>query len=210
MKWKMFRIISDELRKHAPFTFFGTLTGLLIMGAIVFFNIPNSTSKNLFLFFHPVHVFFSAMVTTAMYCLHHKQRSLIKILIIGYLGSVGIGTLSDCIIPYFGEWMLNLPNRGLHIGFINKWWLVNPLAVAGIVVAYNWPETRFPHMFHVLISTWASLFHMTTAFSENISLITFILVAFFLFLAVWLPCCTSDIVFPLLFQKGETERLIEK
>lgn len=25
------------------------------------------------------------------------------------------------------------------------------------------------------------------------------LIAVFLFLAVWLPCCTSDIVFPLLF-----------
>jgi len=25
----------------------------------------------------------------------------------------------------------------------------------------------------------------------------------FLFLAVWLPCCVSDIVFPLLFVRGE-------
>lgn len=30
----------------------------------------------------------------------------------------------------------------------------------------------------------------------------------FLFLAVWVPCCTSDIVFPLLFAKaGQEEHL---
>lgn len=196
----MLKIIIKELKKHAPFTFFGTLTGVLIMGAIILFKVPNIISKNLFLVFHPIHVFFSAMVTTAMYCLHHKNKNIYKILIIGYLGSVGIATLSDCIIPFFGEWMLKLPNRGLHLGFINKWWLVNPLAIAGIVVGYNWPKTRFPHMFHVLISTWASLFHMTTSFSAKISVVTFVLVTVFLFFAVWLPCCTSDIVFPLLFK----------
>ena len=30
-------------------------------------------------------------------------------------------------------------------------------------------------------------------------------VTVFLFLAVWLPCCTSDIVFPLLFSKERAE-----
>ena len=196
----MFKIIARELRKHAPFTFFGTLTGVVIMGAIVFFKVPNQTSENLFMIFHPIHVFFSAMVTTAMYCLHHKHISIYKMLIIGYFGSVGVATLSDCVIPFCGDWMLDLPNRGMHLGFIHKWWLVNPLAFAGILSAYKWPKTKFPHMFHVLISTWASLFHMTTSFSDKISLITFTMVALFLFLAVWLPCCTSDIVFPLLFQ----------
>ena len=28
-------------------------------------------------------------------------------------------------------WMLHLPNRGLHLGFIEKWWLVNPIALIG-------------------------------------------------------------------------------
>jgi len=31
-------------------------------------------------------------------------------------------------------------------------------------------------------------------------------IAVFLFLAVWLPCCTSDIVFPLLFAEKMTGR----
>jgi len=36
-----------------------------------------------------------------------------------------------------------------------------------------------------------------------LSLSTYVLVPVFLFLAVWLPCCTSDIVFPLLFVRPE-------
>jgi len=32
-------------------------------------------------------------------------------------------------------------------------------------------------------------------------LVTATVVLFFLFLAVWIPCCTSDIVFPLLFSR---------
>jgi hypothetical protein len=51
---------------------------------------------------------------------------------------------------------------------------------------------------HVWLSTLASLFHMTMALGQDISLTTLILIPIFLFLAVWIPCCTSDIVFPML------------
>jgi hypothetical protein len=68
-------------------------------------------------------------------------------------------------------------------------------------VACLWPKTKVPHAGHVLLSTWASLFHMTMAFGEDVSPTTWVVVPVFLFLAVWVPCCTSDIVFPLLFSK---------
>jgi len=73
------------------------------------------------------------------------------------------------------------------------------LAAIGIAVAYLWPKTAFPHAGHVLFSTWASLFHMTMALGENVTLLALAVIPAFLFLAVWIPCCTSDIVFPLLF-----------
>lgn len=111
---------------------------------------------------------------------------------------VGIATLSDNLIPFAGEWMLNMPNRGLHLGFIEKWWLVNPLALLGALIAFGRPRTQFPHAGHVLLSTWASLFHMMAAMGGGeIGATTIVLMGTFLFLAVWLPCCTSDIVFPL-------------
>jgi len=46
-----------------------------------------------------------------------------------------------------------------------------------------------------------SLFHMTMALGENITLFALTVIPAFLFLAVWIPCCTSDIVFPLLFSQ---------
>ena len=154
-KHSWFGVLSHELKVHAPFTFFGTVTGILIMSGIVFLKVKPSLSHHLFDIFHPAHVFFSALVTTSVYCLHNKKCSFMKSVLIGYFGSVGIATLSDCIIPFIGEWMMNLPNRGLHMGFITKWWLVNPLAFGGILVARYWPKTKFPHMLHVIISTWA-------------------------------------------------------
>jgi len=67
------------------------------------------------------------------------------LLIISYLGSVGIATLSDSIIPYLGETMLGMPDRDIHVGFIEKWWLVNPSAVLGVAIACFNPSTKLPH-----------------------------------------------------------------
>jgi len=128
------------------------------------------------------------------------------LLIIGYVGSVGIATISDSIIPYIGESLLEMPNRDFHLGFIEKWWLINPLAVIGIVIAYFKPTTKFPHSMHVLVSTWASLFHIIMASGLSLNWLTYIVIFFFLFIAVWIPCCVSDIVFPLLFVQNSKDR----
>lgn len=50
----------------------------------------------------------------------------------------------------------------------------------------------------MLLSTWASLFYFT-AFGTASWVPLLPLIFVFLFLAVWLPCCLSDIAFPLLF-----------
>ena len=205
----MLKQISNELKNHAPFTLFGAITGILIM--LFFQKLPKDISLQAFYIFHPIHVFLSALVTSAIYELHTCERISGKciqgkcnfwvLFIIGYIGSVGIATISDSLIPYLGEIMLRMPNRGLHIGFIEKWWLVNPLAMLGIIFAYVKPTTKFPHAGHVLLSTWASLFHIIMAMEGSINWLSGIVIFIFLFLAVWLPCCISDIVFPLLFVK---------
>ena len=197
----MARTIIRELKAHAPFTMLGALTGIVIMPVIVYARVPRELSETLFWGFHPLHVLLSALVTAGMYR-HYGNGKLWGTILVGYFGSVGIATLSDCIIPYVGEWTLDLPNRGIHFGFIEKAWLVNPLAAIGIAVAYRWPKTKFPHAGHVLLSTWASLFHMTMALGKDIGPLTLAIIPVFLFLAVWIPCCTSDIVFPLLFSRG--------
>lgn len=138
-----------------------------------------------------------------MYNIYAKKINPLILLSIGYLGSVGISSLSDSVIPYIGELLLGLPNTGLHLGFIEKWWLVNPLAMLGIAVAYFNPATKFPHAGHVLVSTWASLFHVIMALDGTLTIGVALVIFAFLFLAVWIPCCVSDIVFPLLFANSK-------
>jgi len=194
-------ILGKELKAHAPFTFVGALTGIVIMAILAVADVPRSFSTALFWGLHPLHVLLSALVTAGMYRLHSTGKLWTTILV-GYFGAIGIATLSDCIIPYLGESLLGLPNKGVHVGFIEKWWLVNPLAAVGIAIAYWWPKTKFPHAGHVLLSTWASLFHMAMAWDDRPGLLAMAVVLLFLFLAVWIPCCTSDIVFPLLFSNS--------
>jgi len=195
------RIIS-ELKNHLPFTAAGAAAGIVFM--IIFARIPHDTAVSVFYVLHPLHVLLSALVTASMFEFYRcKKKKTIKgyimIAVIGYTGSIGIATLSDSVIPYLGEMLLDMPEREIHLGFIEKWWLVNPLALAGIAIAFFRPSTKFPHLGHVLLSTWASLFHIMAAVGAPPGVVTYVFIFIFLILAVWLPCCVSDIVFPLAF-----------
>ncbi|MHC4351860.1 MAG: hypothetical protein ACYS0H_03995 [Planctomycetota bacterium] len=236
---RKFATILAELRGHAPFTLFGSLTGVICM--LVFRDLSHNTSEKIFYVFHPGHVFLSAIVIASLFQLYSRKSRLIVVLIIGVIGSVGVGTLSDSLIPYAGEAVLGM-NIGhshgsapaadqenaaghaddhehnhaaeggkesfaeeAHIGFIEGWYIVIPAAIAGVLLAYFKPKTKFPHAGHVLLSTWASSFHMLMAMGGDVSWLKMIGSFGFLFLAVWIPCCFSDIVFPLLFVKSGVE-----
>ena len=230
------KAISAELKNHAPFTLFGSLTGIICM--LLLRNLDHEISRRIFYVFHPGHVFLSSIVIASLFQLYSKRGKLIAVLLIGVLGSVGVGTLSDSLIPYAGEVLLGMrldphahggtdvaesedstghkheqgshaENESFaeqaHIGFIEGWYIVIPAAIAGVLIAYFKPKTKFPHAGHVLLSTWASSFHMLMAMGGNVSVLKMIGSFGFLFLAVWIPCCFSDIVFPLLFVKAGAE-----
>lgn len=194
----MFKHIAKELKRHAPFTGFGAITGIILM--FLFYRLPSRVSYNIFYVLHPTHVVLSALVTTSMYKLYRRGKVRIWILLlIGYVGSIGIATISDILFPYLGGVLLGAKME-FHLGFIEKWWLINPLALLGIALGYWRPTTKIPHSGHVLLSTWASLFYLTAFGTANwLSLLP--LIFLILFFAVWIPCCVSDIVFPLLFVK---------
>jgi hypothetical protein len=197
-----FRSILRELESHAPFTLFGALTGIVFM--LLFRNLEHETIRRLFYVFHPSHVILSAIVTASMFKLHTKRTNFLAVLAIGYVGSIGIATVSDSLIPYIGEVLLGM-HAHKHIGFIEGWYIVNPSAILGVLIAYFRPKTKFPHAGHVLLSTWASSFHMIMAMAGQVSAWKIGVSFVFLFLAVWLPCCISDIVFPLLFVKSSAD-----
>jgi len=216
-----------ELSSHIPFTIFGAFLGIVFM--LLFRAVSETGGKGLFAVFHPCHVVLSAMVTASLFKLHKKASGFFLVLVIGYFGSVGIATLSDSVIPYLGERMLGLhvpahhnihridsherqehkdtDEQGvkIHLGFIEQWYIVNPAAVLGVVIGFFLPRTKFPHAGHVLISTWASSSHvlMNTQGEINFAVAAGLFVV--LFVAVWIPCCVSDIILPLLFVKPDWE-----
>ncbi len=209
-----FTTILTELKNHAPFTTFGAITGIILM--LLFENLQHQTSHDLFYIFHPAHVVLSAMATASVYSFYTKKPKFVHVLLIGFFGSIGIATLSDSLIPYIGELLMGMHvhlhahesfAEQAHIGFIEKWYIILPAAVAGVLIAYCLPKTKFPHAGHVLLSTWASSFHILMAMAGNTSAPKIIVSFIFLFLAVWLPCCVSDIVFPLLFANGKNTNL---
>lgn len=199
--------IIHELKHHAPFTLLGAFLGIVFL--IIAHNMPYKAAHTAFYVFHPLHVVLSALVTSSMYRNYkckadRKECNLFALLAVGFVGSIGIATLSDSVMPYLGEIILGLPHAEAHIGFIEKPYLILSLAALGIAIAYYKPQTHFPHAGHVLISTWASLFHVMMAMGKVTSAAVYAGIFIFLFVAVWIPCCVSDIVFPLLFVgKGE-------
>ena len=249
-----FRAILSELEHHAPFTLIGAATGIACM--LLFRNASLEVNHRLFQVFHPGHVVLSAMVTASLFKLYDKRAGLLKIVLIGYLGAIGVATVSDCVLPFFGESLLGvaIPTHAaqhshagtddhdhdqaveapahdhdeatahahdhdaephaahaaephsvrerLHLGFIEDWYVVNPAALLGIAIAWFWPRTKFPHAGHVLISTWASSFHVLMNTHRELTPLMLVGVFVVLFIAVWLPCCVSDIIFPLPFVKN--------
>ena len=251
---KRSELILLELKNHAPFTLFGALTGIVCM--LIFKNIGAENNLRLFQVFHPTHVVLSAMVTSSIYMMYKKKASFISLLIIGYIGAIGVATVSDCVLPFFGESLLGVAipthahsdeaeadhehedsehteihadeqehetvaiheeqahidtneheHKGphIHLGFIEEWYLVNPAAILGVLIAFFLPKTKFPHAGHVLISTWASSFHVLMNTRTDFTPLMLAGMIIVLFIAVWLPCCVSDIIFPLLFVKPGEE-----
>lgn len=202
----MLRRILHELKAHAPFTAIGAVTGIIVMAVILITDLPASVSEAVFYTLHPLHVVLSALVTTAIYMRYSRGR-LWAAIIIGYLGSVGVATLSDAVIPFVEGSALSI-DIGFHLPFIETeafpylgiptWIVINSAAAIGIAIGYWKQVTKFPHFGHVLLSTWGSLFYFT-AFGTAAWVPLLPLIFVFLFLAVWLPCCLSDIAFPLFF-----------
>lgn len=205
--------ILKEFRHHGPFTLLGALLGVGVVFLLQHFA-PNALNTkqatSLFEFTHPMHVVLSAMVTAAMYKNyrgrpHHTKSGMLAIVLVGYFGSIGIATVSDCLVPYWAELTMGMKDAHPHIGIVEMPVIINLAALLGIGGAFVSSQTHFSHGGHVLLSTAASLFHMVRAHGTAFGLGESLLVVGFLFLAVWVPCCLSDIVFPLLFVRKKSQ-----
>ena len=200
------KYIFVELAHHLPYSIFGVLSAIILMGILSFLAtilrseqlLPEASSE-LFHIFHPCHVLVSAVATTAMFWKHDNQ-SVLKAAIVGLLGSVAICGMSDMVVPHIGGLILG-HKMHLHICVIEEPQLVIPFAVMGVLSGFmvaNRMEksTQYSHSVHVFLSSMASLLYLISYgwidWTHSVATVFFVTIV-----AVMFPCCLSDIVFPL-------------
>ncbi|MDO8494218.1 MAG: hypothetical protein Q7S68_02660 [Deltaproteobacteria bacterium] len=193
------KTIITELVHHLPYSATGVAASLGILLAVEKMD-WSYLPTNFFHIAHPLHIFLSAVVTTAIFWKYN--HTWFKTVLVGLLGTIPICTISDIGMPYLGGWWLKTPIV-FHLCVLEEPWLVFPAAAAGIAVGMfllDWVEngTEITHLAHVLVSSLASLLYLVT-FDPSLWQNSLWLVFSITVLAVWIPCCLSDIVFPLLF-----------
>ncbi len=209
MKKNIARHVIGELREHLPYSIFSVAAGMIFLGILTSMagilgggNI-SEPSKELFHIFHPIHLLFSATATTAMFWRYDKR--ILKAALIGFVGAVGICGISDIFIPFIAGLLLGVKMH-LHICMMEHPGMIMPFVITGVLAGFlisdkTRKSTMLSHAAHVLVSSMASIFYLT-AFGLTEWLHVAGMVFVYMVLAVIIPCCTSDIIFPLLFVKG--------
>lgn len=199
--------VKCELEFHIPFTIFSAISALIISGFLLCIGrllerspeqIAGSAGP-FFHIFHPSHILLSAMATTAMF--YRYERNFVKAVVVGALGALIFCQISDILLPYLGG-MLSGADMKLHIELLHQPELIFTFLLLGILGGLVSERgihhsTVYSHSGHVFVSTIASLSYMVsygfTYWFDHLSAVVVVL-AF----AVWLPCCFSDVIFPLL------------
>ena len=146
---------------------------------------------------------FSAAATTAMFWRYEHKMG--KAVVIGLAGAIGVCGLSDIVMPHLSLMMLRKPVPW-HICVIKHPQMVFSFAAVGVIVGLAAAvgvrhSTFFSHSLHVFSSTMASIFYLIGPFGRLGWIDSVGIVFLFIIVAVMVPCCLSDIVFPLLLTK---------
>ncbi len=190
-----------ELRHHVPFTIFATLIATLTVLLLVYY-FKKFISEDLFRSIHILHIFASSLVTAGIYYKYNPKK--IYALLIGIIGALLIGSLSDIFMPWVGGNVLGL-NTGFHLPLIEIPIIILIAALIGSLIGIKTRVTRIPHFIHVFLSVFASLFYLLV-FSSAFQLSYFILSFFIVFVAVIIPCCVNDILLPFFFLKKRIKK----
>lgn len=190
------KYLLKELKTHIPYTAISTIIAIFIVIYIQYI-IKKNISEGVFHSIHFIHIFASAMVTTAIFYKYSKSPR--KGILIGITGAIIIGSLSDIFMPYLGGKLLSL-NTSFHLPLIEKPILTLSFAVIGGLAGVLTKTSKFPHFIHVFLSVFASLFYFLI-YSQAFNIIYFIGAFLIVFISVIIPCCISDIMFPFLFLK---------
>jgi hypothetical protein len=203
-KWKL---LVEEFQHHLPFTIVGSL---IAMAGVWWFGtqqLNGGHTETLFLqarasfhLFHPLHICLSAIATTSLFW--RRERHLLRAVLVGLLGTIIPCGLSDYVFPYVGGQLLGQPME-LHMCIVDHPQLFFPFLFLGIIGGF-WAEERltgshlFSHGAHIFVSSAASLLYLVSfGFTAWLTDVRLVFPAFLtIVVAVWVPCCISDIVVP--------------
>jgi hypothetical protein len=194
------KTLLKELREHFPFTLGASVVaGILVALVYSFWRIP---SESIFEWIHPLHIFVSAAATAAIY--NKYKKSLFGTIIIGVFGAILIGSLSDVLLPWITGNVFSL-HTAFHLPIIESPLFILGVAIVGSLFGLYIGLFKLNHSLHVFFSIFASLFYIL-AFSIQINFWVILIISLLVFLLVFIPCCLSDIVFPLLFIKNPCKK----
>jgi len=173
--------------------------GLMPGGEII-----RSASSIMFHVFHPIHMLFSAVATTAMFWRHEKR--LLKAIVTGFVGALGICSISDVALPYLSGLLLGAKMQA-HWCLLQHPMTVVPFAAVGVIVGLLAAtsiqrSTYYSHTGHVFVSSAASILYLVSfGMVDWVHDVGYVFIL--MLVAVMLPCCVSDIVFPLLVARKD-------
>jgi hypothetical protein len=198
MEHKRGETIWMELKHHLPFTLTVSLFAGVLVALVFIFNLGSSIPlEKMFDVIHPAHVLVSAAASAAIF--RKYKKSVISAGIIGVIGAILIGTISDVLLPWIAGNLFSFQTV-LHLPIIKEPLLILGVAIIGSLVGIYIGLFKLNHSLHVFFSVFASLFYIL-AFSSEIGVIGILVSSLVVFLVVYIPCCISDIVFPILFIK---------
>ncbi len=216
--------LATELAVHLPFSVSAVAIGLIFAGVLSVVTVPSaaggsgpadeaSVHQLLFHLFHPAHMLFSAAATTAMFWRYDRRMG--RAVGVGLTGAIVVCGISDIVLPALSAWILG---KGFdwpwHICVIDHPGLVIPFAVVGIGLGLAaavgvQSSTFFSHSLHVFASTMASIFYLTNRYAAPTEWINDVGPVFILIiLAVLVPCCLSDIAFPVLMSRSARKQYL--
>jgi len=200
-------LLATEFAHHLPYTVVGSLIAMAGVWWFATNHLEHGQAQTLFAqarasfhLFHPLHVLLSAIATTSLFWRH--ERHLRRAVLVGALGTIIPCGLSDYIFPYAGGVVLG-QGMELHLCLVEHPQLFFPFLALGIIGGF-WAEEQltgshlFSHGAHIFVSSVASLLYLVsfgfTAWMTDVRLVfpAFLIIV----LAVWVPCCISDIVVP--------------
>jgi len=185
-----------ELKHHYPFTLIATISAVLI-SLLILYILKIQIKEDLFHSLHLIHLLASSMVSAGIF--YRYKRNIFYALIVGIISSILIGSISDIIFPWLGASILNLGTI-FHLPLLEIPLIVISISILGSLLGIWIGKTKVPHLIHVLLSVFASLFYLLT-FTPEFNLLIFLPALLIVFIAVIIPCCISDILFPFFFLK---------